>query len=326
MIRRIEEKVKKAIFDYGLIDEGDRLLVGLSGGKDSLALVDLLGRRSRIFNPRFEVVVAHVVMSNIPYASDIDYLRSRAEAYGFPFILHETRFDASTDRRKSPCFLCSWTRRKALFEIAKREGCGKIALGHHQDDILETLLMNLTHQGAFGTMPPRLKMDKFDMTLIRPLCLVKEAELAAMAQALGYRKQLKNCPYESGSNKIDMQGVYTILMLIVSNIFMTCAWYGHLKMKQQFSWFEHLPLIGVILFSWFLAFFEYCFQVPANRIGFRENGGPFSLIQLKVIQEVITLVVFVGFSTIAFKGESFKWNHALACLFLVAAVYLVFKK
>ena len=71
-----------------------------------------------------------------------------------------------------------------------------------------------------------------------------------------------------------MQSVYTILLLIVSNIFMTCAWYGHLKMKQQFSWFEHLPLFGVILFSWFLAFFEYCFQVPANRIGFRDNGGP----------------------------------------------------
>ena len=96
-----------------------------------------------------------------------------------------------------------------------------------------------------------------------------------------------------------MQSVYTILLLIVSNIFMTCAWYGHLKMKQQFSWFEHLPLFGVILFSWFLAFFEYCFQVPANRIGFRDNGGPFNLIQLKVIQEVITLVVFVAFSTIA---------------------------
>lgn len=83
---------------------------------------------------------------------------------------------------------------------------------------------------------------------------------------------------------------------------------------------------GSYPFSWFLAFFEYCFQVPANRIGFRDNGGPFSLIQLKVIQEVITLVVFVVFSTIAFKGESFKWNHALAFLFLVAAVYLVFKK
>ena len=114
-----------------------------------------------------------------------------------------------------------------------------------------------------------------------------------------------------------MQGFYTILLLVASNIFMTCAWYGHLKMKQQFSRFEHLPLIGGVLFSWFLAFFEYCF---------RDNGGPFNLIQLKVIQEVITLVVFVGFSSIAFKGESFKWNHALAFLFLVAAVYLVFKK
>lgn len=123
-----------------------------------------------------------------------------------------------------------------------------------------------------------------------------------------------------------MQGLFTILLLIVSNIFMTFAWYGHLKMRQQFTWFDHLPVIGVIVFSWAIAFFEYCCQVPANRIGFRENGGPFSLIQLKVIQEVVTLVVFVGFSTLAFKTESLKWNHAVACLLLVAAVYLVFKK
>lgn len=123
-----------------------------------------------------------------------------------------------------------------------------------------------------------------------------------------------------------MQGVYTILLLVVSNIFMTCAWYGHLKMRQQFSWFDHLPLIGVILFSWMLALFEYCFQVPANRMGFRDNGGPFSLMQLKVIQEVITLVVFVVFSATAFKGESFHWNHAVACVCLILAVYFVFMK
>ena len=109
-----------------------------------------------------------------------------------------------------------------------------------------------------------------------------------------------------------MQGVYAILLLIVSNIFMTCAWYGHLKMRQQFSWF--------------LALFEYCFQVPANRIGFRDNGGPFSLMQLKVIQEVITLVVFVIFSATAFKGESFHWNHVAACVCLILAVYFVFMK
>ena len=122
-----------------------------------------------------------------------------------------------------------------------------------------------------------------------------------------------------------MQGLYSIGLLIISNIFMTLAWYGHLKL-QEMKVISNWPLYGVILLSWGIALFEYCCQVPANRLGFRENGGPFSLIQLKVIQEVITLVVFVGFSTIAFKGESFKWNHALACLFLVAAVYLVFKK
>lgn len=205
LFRKVEDKVKRAIFDYGLINDGDRILVGLSGGKDSLALVDLLGRRSKIFSPRFEVVVAHVIMGNIPYSSDLEYLKSMADGHGLPFIVQETSFDPSTDKRKSPCFLCSWTRRKALFEIAKANSCNKIALGHHQDDILETLLMNLTHQGAFGTMPPRLKMDKFDMEIIRPMCLVEEKELIRLASFRGYRKQLKNCPYESDSSRSDMK-------------------------------------------------------------------------------------------------------------------------
>lgn len=121
-----------------------------------------------------------------------------------------------------------------------------------------------------------------------------------------------------------MNALFTILLLIASNIFMTFAWYGHLKMKE-FSWFASLPLIGVILISWGIAFFEYCFQVPANRIGYEGNGGPFSLIQLKIIQEVITLTVFVVFSTLVFK-EAIRWNHILAFCFMVAAVYLVFKK
>ena len=122
------------------------------------------------------------------------------------------------------------------------------------------------------------------------------------------------------------QGVYTVLLLVVSNIFMTFAWYGHLKMREEFSWFQALPLIGVIAFSWGLAFFEYCFQVPANRIGFRDNGGPFSLMQLKVIQEVITLIVFTVFTTVFFKGEALHWNHLAAFLCLVMAVYFVFLK
>lgn len=121
------------------------------------------------------------------------------------------------------------------------------------------------------------------------------------------------------------QGVYAIGLLFVSNIFMTFAWYGHLKMREEFSWFQALPLIWVIAFSWGLALFEYCFQVPANRIGFRDNGGPFDIMQLKVIQEVITLIVFTIFSVLAFKME-IKWNHIAAFMCLVLAVYFVFKK
>ena len=117
----------------------------------------------------------------------------------------------------------------------------------------------------------------------------------------------------------------TITLLVISNLFMTFAWYGHLKLRE-FKWFESLPVIAIILISWGIAFFEYIFQVPANRIGFRENGGPFTLLQLKVIQEVITLIVFTVFSTMAFKNETFRWNHFIGFIFLVLAVYFIFKK
>ncbi len=120
-----------------------------------------------------------------------------------------------------------------------------------------------------------------------------------------------------------MKALYTIFLLVVSNIFMTFAWYGHLKMKQEYSWFAALPLIGVIAFSWIIAFFEYSCQIPANRIGFIGNGGPFSLMQLKIIQEVITLVVF---TTVFFKGEALHWNHIAAFVCLILAVYFVFMK
>lgn len=122
-----------------------------------------------------------------------------------------------------------------------------------------------------------------------------------------------------------MKGIYTILLLCVSNIFMTLAWYGHLKMKQM-PWFAQLGLFTVILISWGIAFFEYLAQVPANKIGFVENGGPFTLWQLKVIQEVVTLTVFTAFTLIAFKEETLRLNHLIGFGFLVLAVYFIFKK
>ena len=121
-----------------------------------------------------------------------------------------------------------------------------------------------------------------------------------------------------------MRSFYTVGLLLLSNSFMTLAWYGHLKFKQLPA-FHKLGLFSIILISWGIAFFEYCFQVPANRIGFEVNGGPFSLVQLKVIQEVITLTVFVIFSTLVFNAQPLKWNYLVGFLLLVLAVYFIFK-
>ncbi|HEX8039084.1 MAG TPA: DMT family protein [Chryseosolibacter sp.] len=122
-----------------------------------------------------------------------------------------------------------------------------------------------------------------------------------------------------------MKALLTILLLTLSNTFMTFAWYGHLKFKEM-KWSESLPLVSIILISWGIAFFEYMLQVPANRIGFKGYGGPFSLVQLKVIQEVITLTVFVVFSVVFFRNETFRLNHLVGFIFLVLAVYFIFKK
>ena len=121
-----------------------------------------------------------------------------------------------------------------------------------------------------------------------------------------------------------MRGLYTIILLILSNAFMTMAWYGHLKFKDM-KWSQNLGLVSIILISWGIALFEYILQVPANRLGFREHGGPFSLLQLKVIQEVITLVVFVVFSILFFKNETFRTNHLIG-LFSWSSPYISFSR
>ena len=122
-----------------------------------------------------------------------------------------------------------------------------------------------------------------------------------------------------------MKGLLTVGLLVLSNSFMVLAWYGHLKFSEL-KWFNKLGLISIILISWGIALFEYFFQVPANRIGYDANGGPFSLVQLKVLQEVITLLVFVAFTLLVFKNESFRINHIIGFIFLILAVYFIFKK
>ena len=122
-----------------------------------------------------------------------------------------------------------------------------------------------------------------------------------------------------------MKALYTVLLLIMSNVFMTFAWYGHLKL-QEMKITSGWPIILVILLSWGIAFFEYCAQVPANRIGFADNGGPFNLIQLKVIQEVISLTVFTVIVTLLFKNQALQWNKLAALALVSAGIYVVNRK
>lgn len=123
-----------------------------------------------------------------------------------------------------------------------------------------------------------------------------------------------------------MRIILTIALLLISNSFMTYAWYGHLKDHSTEKKTGIWVFAVTILVSWGIALFEYMFMVPANKIGYQGNGGPFSLIQLKIIQEVISIIVFMIFSLLFFKDEVFRWNHAVAFLLILIAVYLVFKK
>lgn len=122
-----------------------------------------------------------------------------------------------------------------------------------------------------------------------------------------------------------MKGLYTVLLLVTSNLFMTFAWYGHLQF-QKIDLLKNTGLIGIILISWFIAFFEYVFQVPANRIGYQTNGGPFSMVELKTIQEAVSIIVFMLVNLLVFREGSVQWNHLVGFGLIVLAVYVIFKK
>ena len=209
----ITKRFHKACADYGLIADGDHILVGLSGGKDSLALVELLGKRAQIYKPRFRVTALHVRVKDRDYHSDLSYLEQFCREVKVPLEVRDVeivggeRMAENGERETNPCFLCSWYRRKALFNAAQELGCNKIALGHHRDDVIETMLMNLIYQGTFATMPPKLQMDKMPLQVIRPLCLIEEKDLIAYAAERGYQKQTVLCPFEHVSSREKVKGL-----------------------------------------------------------------------------------------------------------------------
>lgn len=213
---RLTRRFHKACADYGLIADGDHILIGLSGGKDSLALVELLGRRAQIHKPRFRVSALHVRVKERAYQTDLSYLEQFCAEARVPLIVRDTEIngdaakplnDANDANDANPCFLCSWYRRKALFNVAQELGCNKIAFGHHRDDVAQTLLMNLFFQGTFATIPPILPMKKMPLALIRPLYLIDEADISRYAELRGYQKPPKLCPFEHVSSREKVKGL-----------------------------------------------------------------------------------------------------------------------
>ena len=205
--KKLTTRFHKACADYGLIADGDHILIGLSGGKDSLLLIELLGQRAKIYKPRFTVTALHVRVKERDYHTDLSYLESFCAEAGVPLVVRDVAIEGvkelTNERVKdaNPCFLCSWYRRKTLFNVAQELGCNKIAFGHHRDDVAQTLLMNLIFQGAFATMPPILQLDKMPLQIIRPLCLIDEADILRYAELREYQKQTKLCPFEHVSSR-----------------------------------------------------------------------------------------------------------------------------
>ncbi len=205
MENRLKRLFDKGCTEYGLLADGDRILLALSGGKDSMAMAALMAARARIYRPEIQVEAAHVTMENVPYQADLDFMRTFCEGMGLKLHILATSFDESTDRRKTKCFLCARYRRKALFGFAVERGFNKVALGHHQDDFLTTMLMNLVYEGAFRSMRPAMPMEHYPLTMIRPLCLVPQDEIATLAEQREWVKQVAPCPYEDTTRRTAME-------------------------------------------------------------------------------------------------------------------------
>ena len=199
---------REGVKEFQLVTPSDSILIGLSGGKDSLALLDFMGDMLRRSNNGFTLHALHVRMKGVDYQTDTNYLREQCERNKINFHERLVSFESDRNEKRTPCFLCSWNRRKTLFEVAQELGCNKIALGHHQDDILHTALMNLSYSGSFSTMPCKLKMQKMPLTIIRPLCKVREALLKEWAVVAEYQPLVKLCPHERASKRTEVSELF----------------------------------------------------------------------------------------------------------------------
>ncbi len=182
-------------------------MVAISGGKDSLAMLDLLINLGRSMPDKFTIEACHIQAVDMPYKVDEDFMKSFCEANKTPLHFRQITVDYKIDERKPACFICSWKRRKALFAIARERGCNKLAFGHHLDDAVETLLMNMIHHSSISSIPPKLSMFEGDLQIIRPLITVHDKELVEYNSYMGFPDEISLCPYEDKTNREEVRNL-----------------------------------------------------------------------------------------------------------------------
>ncbi|TFH42860.1 MAG: tRNA 2-thiocytidine(32) synthetase TtcA [Chrysiogenales bacterium] len=206
-IQRVRKTVGRAINRYDMIGAEDRVAVGLSGGKDSIVLLETLAVRRKWIPIHYEIHAIHISVLNITQEFNREYFERFCTDLGAVFHFRAIEVDLEQDPRKSPCFVCSWHRRKELFRIVSETGCNRLALGHHMDDALETLFLNMTYNGSISSMPPKLAMFNGEFDLIRPLILLLEREVERYARMSEFPFDKTTCPYGNTNRRADMKQI-----------------------------------------------------------------------------------------------------------------------
>lgn len=199
--KKINSKAGKTINQYELIVENDSVLVGLSGGKDSLALLDILYERLKFLPISYEIIPVHITSKQLEHLVDIQYLESFCKERNLQLLVEEIEIDLDENSDKKTCFLCSWNRRKALFQLMEKLNCNKLALGHHMDDAIETLLMNMTFNAEISAFPAKLHIKKGNFHIIRPLLNCTDAEIKNYTELKEFSLSSKKCPYEDNNKR-----------------------------------------------------------------------------------------------------------------------------
>jgi len=195
-IEHVKNYVAKAINQYNMIDHSDKVLVAVSGGKDSLVMLEALSAYQKYSQLRFTVEALHINVTDVPYAVNRSFLTDFAGHLQIPMHFIDVEADLENRGKKAPCFVCSWHRRKALFTFAKANGFKKLALGHHLDDAVETLIINMTYHANISSLPGKLSMFDGELVLIRPLILLTDADTLTFSKIKKYLPLESSCPHE----------------------------------------------------------------------------------------------------------------------------------